>query len=68
MVSADEHLNSEMESVREELRQAVMTYNDHSGRSAEVSAEIEALRNTMIDLSNQNVGRNAENLEVLRTQ
>ena len=60
MVSADEHLNSEMESVREELRQAVMTYNDHSGRSAEVSAEIEALRNTMIDLSNQNVGRNAE--------
>ena len=60
MVSADEHLNSEMEAVREELRQAVMTYNDHSGRSAEVSAEIEALRNTMIDLSNQNVGRNAE--------
>ena len=60
MVSADEHLNSEMEAVREKLRQAVMTYNDHSGRSAEVSAEIEALKNTMIDISNQNVGRNAE--------
>ena len=41
----EQRCESMMEAVREELRQAVMTYNDHSGRSAEVSAEIEALRN-----------------------
>ncbi len=60
MLSADEDLNKEMEAVREELRQAVIVYSEHSGRSAVISTDIEDLRSKMIDLSNQNVGRNAE--------
>ena len=60
MLAADEDLNKEMDSVREELRNAVLVYNEHSGRSAQISSDIEGLRSKMIDLSNKNVGRNAE--------
>ena len=60
LVAHDKELNDEMNSVREELRQAVMEYNEHSARSTGLSADIEELRSLMIDLSNQNVARKAE--------
>ncbi len=56
----DAELNSEVEGVREELRLAVIDYSTHSARSTDISTKIEDLRSHMIDLSNQNVGRNAE--------
>lgn len=56
----DAELNAEVDSVREELRLAVMDYSKHSSQSAEINSKIENLRSHMIDLSNQNVGRNAE--------
>ena len=60
LVAHDQELNDEMDSVREELRQEVMKYNEHSARSTGLSADIEELRGLMIDLSNQNVARRAE--------
>ena len=68
MLSADEDLNKEMDAAREELRKAVLIYNEHSGRSAEISSDIERLRSKMIDLSNKNVGRNAEISTLARYQ
>ena len=60
LVAHDQELNDEMDSVREELRQEVMKYNEHSARATGLSADIEELRGLMIDLSNQNVARRAE--------
>lgn len=56
----DAELNAEVESVREELHKAVIEYSTHSSKSADINTRIEDLRSHMIDLSNQNVGRNAE--------
>ena len=56
----DAELNAEVDAVREELRLAVSEYSEHSSGSAKISSRIEELRGHMIDLSNQNVGRNAE--------
>ncbi len=56
----DAELNAEVDSVREELRLAVMDFSTHSSQSADINSKIENLRSHMIDLSNQNVGRNAE--------
>ena len=56
----DRELNEQMESVREELRQAVLTYNDHTGKSSEISLKIDGLKDKMIELSNKNVNRKAE--------
>ena len=56
----DAELNAEVDAVREELRKAVIEYSTHSAKSTDISSNIENLRSHMIDLSNQNVGRNAE--------
>lgn len=56
----DAELNAEVDAVREELRKAVIEYSTHSAKSTDISTNIENLRSHMIDLSNQNVGRNAE--------
>ena len=60
MEAEDAELNEGMDQMRTELRQAVTEYNEHSSRSAHVSAEIEGLKDLMITLSNKNVSRKAE--------
>ncbi|MBQ6314435.1 MAG: chromosome segregation protein SMC [Mogibacterium sp.] len=58
--ASDRELNSEMDSVRDELSQAVMIFNDHSRKSSSLSLEIDNLKDLMITINNQNVTRNAE--------
>ena len=56
----DRELNSEMEAIREDLNQAVMTFNEHSRKSSHLALEIDNLKDRMITINNQNVARNAE--------
>lgn len=56
----DAELNSEVEAVKEELHRAVIEFSTHSSKSSDIGAKIEDLRSHIIDLSNQNVARNAE--------
>lgn len=56
----EKSVNSEMEQVKKELDEAVMIFNDHTGRNSALNIEIEKLKDQMMNLSNQNVQRNAE--------
>ena len=56
----EKSVNSEMEQVKKELDEAVMLFNDHTGRNSALNIEIEKLKDQMMNLSNQNVQRNAE--------
>lgn len=53
-------VNSEVDAVRAELDKAVMDYNEHSRRNADISIESEKLKDEIISLTNQNVQQNAE--------
>ena len=56
----DRALNSETESMRAELEEAIGIYNEHSQKSVKLGADIENLRDRMIQINNQNISRKAE--------
>ena len=56
----EKSVNSEMEQIKKELDEAVMLFNDHTGRNSALNIEIEKLKDHMMNLSNQNVQKNAE--------
>ncbi len=56
----DREVNSEMDSLREDLSEAVMQYNDHTRQSSSLSLKLDSLKDQMIRINNQNVTRNAE--------
>ena len=56
----EKSVNSEVEQVKKELDEAVMLFNEHTGRNSNLNIEIEKLKDQMMNLSNQNVQRNAE--------
>ena len=56
----EKSVNAEMEQVKKELDDAVLLFNDHTGRNSALNIEIEKLKDQMMSLSNKNVERNAE--------
>ncbi len=53
-------MNSEMDSVRASLENAVMKFNDDNRKASQISLRTEELRSRLIEINNANITRNAE--------